>query len=290
MTVSPPGQEGDRPIRPRERSGVLEPDNLDRYAANWIEPSPAVSAVVDQFWHVSWAFPDGDSTDQRIIDLPAVTVTIEEGDVPAPLVVTGVQGGAWRRTIRGRGRVFAIRLRPAGLALLGDIPPSAVSDRTIPLSDALDTRLHRFAQDVASAPTPAERAHTAERAITRLLEERPLSERELLANAILDELRARPRPRTGDALARRFGVSERTVQRALMETIGHGPKWISRRIRLQEVALALATRPDDAVASIAADLGYTDQSHLTADFRGVAGITPSDYRRRLAELHPRPAS
>jgi hypothetical protein len=61
-------------------------------------PDPSVSAI-----------------DQRIIDLPAVTVTIEDGDVPAPLVVTGLHGQAWKRRITGTGEVFAIRLRPAGL-------------------------------------------------------------------------------------------------------------------------------------------------------------------------------
>ena len=67
----------ERPILPDDRSGVLLPGNLERYAANWITPAPEIATVVDQFWHVSWSFPDGESTDQRIIDLPAVTVTIE---------------------------------------------------------------------------------------------------------------------------------------------------------------------------------------------------------------------
>lgn len=287
MTDPSPRQAEDRPILPGERSGVLLPDNLERYAARWIAPGPEVAAVVDEFWHVSWSFPDGESTDQRIIDLPAVTATIEDGDVPAALVVTGAQTSAWRRTIQGRGRVFAIRLRPAGLAVVSDLAPSAVRNAAIPLTPALDARLHGLMQEVATAPTPAERARAATEAIAARLIERTLTERGVLANAVLDELRARVRHRTGTTLAQHFGVSERTIQRALVDTIGHGPKWISRRIRLQEVALALATRPDAGLSTIAAELGYTDQSHLTADFRTVAGITPSGYRRRLAELATR---
>ncbi|GAA4371371.1 helix-turn-helix domain-containing protein [Agromyces bauzanensis] len=287
MTDHSSRQAEDRPILPDERSGVLLPDNLERYAANWIAPAAEVDAVVDQFWHVSWAFPDGESADQRIIDLPAVTVTIEDGDTPAPLVVTGVQTGAWRRMIHGRGRVFAIRLRPAGLAIVSDLAPSSVRDATIPVTPSLDARLYEFMREVATTPTPAERARSAERVVAGLLIEQPVSEKGLLANAVLDELRARVRHRTGTTLPQHFGVSERTVERALMDTVGHGPKWISRRIRLQEVALALATRPDASLAAIAAELGYADQSHLTADFRAVAGITPGGYRRRLTELRAR---
>lgn len=284
MTGTGTPQAEDRPILPGARSGVLLPGNLARYAANWIAPAPDVATAVDQFWHVSWSFPGGESIDQRIIDQPAVTVTIEKGDVPAPLVVTGVQTGAWRRTIGGRGRVFAIRLRPAGLAVVSDLTPAALANATVPLTATLDPRLLGLMSEVAAAPTPAERARAAERAVVRLLVDRPVPEKGLLANAVVDELRARLHRKTGKPLAQHFGVSERTVQRALVETVGHGPKWISRRMRLQEVALALATRPEAGLATIATELGYADQSHLTADFRAVAGITPSGYRRRLASL------
>ena len=35
---------------------------------------------------------------------------------------------------------------------------------------------------------------------------------------------------------------------------------------------------------LAADLGYTDQSHLTRDFRTATGITPDAYRRTISSL------
>lgn len=280
-STDPPAQ---RPIRPDERTGVLDPANLARYAAHWIAPDPSLAAVVDRYWHVTWALRDGERTDQRIIDLPAVTVTIEDGDVAAPLVVTGVQSGAWRRTIEGRGRVFAIRLRPAGLAVLSALSPTDVADAAVPLTESLDARLHALAREVAAPTSPAARARAADEAIRARLAERPPSGPGQLANAALDELRERLHRRTGRTLAQHLGVSERTVQRALVETLGHGPKWVSRRLRLQAVAAALATRPDDGLATLAAELGYADQSHLTADFRSVTGITPGTYRARLAAL------
>ena len=49
----------EHPIRPDETSGVLHPANLTRWAAQWIEPGPAVRDVVDQYWHVRWALDDG---------------------------------------------------------------------------------------------------------------------------------------------------------------------------------------------------------------------------------------
>jgi len=275
----------ERPIVASERSGVLYPDRLARYAAGWIEPDADVAVVVDRYWHVSWALEDSEPLDQPIVDLPAVTLTVEEGAVPAPLVITGVHGRAWRRTLVGRGRVFAIRLRPAGLSVLSDLAPNDIADRTLQVTERLDSRLHALLKNVSAGADPAERARAADQAIGRALRERTPTPAGLLANEVMAELGERIHTRTGPALAARFGCSERTIQRACMDTLGHGPKWLSRRIRLQEAALAFVSRANDDLAMIAAELGYTDQSHLTRDFRSVTGLTPDAYRRAAGALH-----
>lgn len=277
MTVT--REERERPISRSERSGILYPDQLERYAAGWIAPDPTVTAVVDQYWHVSWALNEGERLDQPIIDLPAVTLTVEQGDVPSRLVVTGVHGRAWRRTIHGTGHVFAIRLKPAGLAVLSDLTPKQVADATVPLTEKLDSRLHALMRGISRGADPAARARIADRAIAQVLTERAPTPAGLLANNVLDQLRDRIHSRTGPMLAEHFAYGERTIQRACIDALGHGPKWLSRRIRLQEIALTLASRPDDDLAVIAADHGYTDQSHLTRDFRTTTGITPDAYRR-----------
>ena len=83
---------------------MLHPENLTRYAARWIDPDPAVRDVVDTYWHVRWHLDAGEAIDQTIVDLPAVTLTVETGDVPADLVVTGLHRGAWQRRIAGLRR------------------------------------------------------------------------------------------------------------------------------------------------------------------------------------------
>ncbi len=271
----------DRPIRPDERSGVLHPQHLRRYDARWFDPDPAVGSVVDRYWQVRWHLPDGESIDQRIIDLPAVTLTIEEGSVPAPLVVTGLHRRAWTRRISGAGSVFAIRLRPAGLAVLGDVPPHRLADATVPLTPRLDTRLHAPLSGLAVAPTPGSRVRAADAAIRDRMVERPPSTAGLLANDVLDELSARVRTPAATSLAENLGVGERTVQRALRTTLGRGPTWVARRLRLQEVARVLASDGAPDLATLAGELGYTDQAHLTNDFRTTSGLTPAAYARSV---------
>jgi AraC family transcriptional regulator len=48
--------------------------------------------------------------------------------------------------------------------------------------------------------------------------------------------------------------------------------------RLTSLSLALRTG-DIPLAALAADFGYCDQSHMTAEFRGAFGVSPGRYRR-----------
>ncbi|MBX3144234.1 MAG: AraC family transcriptional regulator [Trueperaceae bacterium] len=270
-----------RTIRVDERSGVLNPANLERYGALWLDPDPAVTEVVGQYWHVRWHLDPGETIPQTNISLPAITLSIEEGDVPATFVVTGVQSRAWRRDISGRGAVFALRLTPAGFSVLSDLSPASVADATVPVTADLDERLHDLLASIASVPSPESRARAANAAIGARLRERPLSDEARLAKAVAAELTARVRSRAGGALAEQFGTSERAVQRALKQTLGHGPKWISRWIRLQEVARVLAGGEGVSAAALAVDLGYSDQAHLVNDFRLATGLTPAAYARSV---------
>ncbi|GIE97495.1 helix-turn-helix domain-containing protein [Paractinoplanes rishiriensis] len=261
-----------RALGREERSGVLHPQNLERYAATLHEADASIGAVVDHFWTVAWHLPAGERIEQRIIADPAVTLTIEAGNVPADLVLTGVHRRAWQREIAGRGSAFAIRLRPAGLAVVSDLAPAAIADRTLAVTPELDARLHALLREIRDA---SDRQGRATALIKVLAAERPPPARHLLANDVLAAIhRGGPLP---------AGPSTRTVQRALRETIGHGPSWVRRWVRLQEVARQFAVDGEAGAAAIAARLGYADQSHLVNDFRAAVGLTPGEYLARLAD-------
>ena len=121
----------------------------------------------------------------------------------------------------------------------------------------------------------------ADAAIGRLLAGQQLTDQQLLANRAFDALMREIRSRIGKELLDELAANPRSTQRALKATVGRGSKWISRRIRLQEVARQLATDPQVDLATLAVRLGYSDQAHLTNDFRAVAGVSPDAYRRSL---------
>ena len=79
-------------------------------------------------------------------------------------------------------------------------------------------------------------------------------------------------------MAEAVGLSESWFANVFKQTTGKTPlQWqLSRRV---ERAQALLLQTDLAVADIAAQLGFSDQAHLTKVFRQVAGETPAAWRR-----------
>lgn len=253
--------------------------NLNRFEARFIEPVESVRAVVDTYWAVRWHLPPGESVVQRIIDFPAITLSVESGDVPAPFVISAVRPGAWSRVIRGHGSVFALRLRPAGLSVLSDVPVQSLSGEGA-VTGEHDRRAHDLLQAISSAESVTGRAVLADKLILDLLHERPLGRAQTIANAAVDVLTRSPRVRPGRVVAAELGTSERTLQRALRSTVGVAPNDVARRIRLQEVVRRLSLPHADA-SETAAELGYVDQAHLINEFRSVTGTTPGQYIRSL---------
>jgi AraC-like DNA-binding protein len=80
-----------------------------------------------------------------------------------------------------------------------------------------------------------------------------------------------------DDLAHASGLGLRSLQRLVREQLGLTPKWLIRRYRMQEAAAALAGPDAPGLADLAASLGFSDQAHLTREFRAVIGETPRRY-------------
>jgi AraC-like DNA-binding protein len=275
-------QVASKPIDVHERSGVMAPALLRRFDATWHEPAAEVRDVVDAYWSVRWELSADETVEQRVLEFPAVTVSIETGAVPAPFMITNVQRRAWSRTIEGQGFVFAIRLRPAGLAVVSNLDPKRLTAEQ-PITEETDQLLFGMLGSIFGPDSAADHAVRADSVITEMLGKRPAAAEHLLANAAVDALAQGIGRKPGQSVAGMLGVSERAVQRALRSSLGMGPKAVARRVRLQEVVQRLSLPAADA-ARIAADLGYADQAHMINDFRGVAGITPGAYLRELAAL------
>jgi AraC-like DNA-binding protein len=82
-------------------------------------------------------------------------------------------------------------------------------------------------------------------------------------------------------MAATVGLSESWFAAVFKQTTGQTPlQWqLGQRIALAQHLLA---QNDLTVADVAAQLGFSDQAHLTRAFRQVAGETPAAWRRMQA--------
>lgn len=260
--------------------GQLRPD--DRVPVSRIPPSGEGALLARWFWVPEWDLPEGAVHEALTLPFPACQLVVESDGVH----VYGPVTRAWRRDLVGHGWGVGALLTPgAAHALLGDV--AAWQDRTTPAKGA--DSLHPHVAAVMDATGPASTRHDA---AAHLLEEwlldrlaRVVSDdpEAVLARRLVDLADGDPELLRVDDLARRLSMSERAVQRIARSHVGMSPAAMIRRRRLQEAAARVREDPESDLASIAADLGYSDHAHLTREFGRVLGFTPTGYR---AERRP----
>jgi len=72
----------------------------------------------------------------------------------------------------------------------------------------------------------------------------------------------------------------RTLERKFKQSSGHTVKDVSGLMRFEQVRNQLWTSPDANLAGLAYELGYTDQAHLSREFKRYSGTTPSAFARQ----------
>jgi AraC-like DNA-binding protein len=72
----------------------------------------------------------------------------------------------------------------------------------------------------------------------------------------------------------------RTLERKFKQSSGHTVKDVSALMRFEQVRNHLWLYPDSNLAGLAHELGYTDQSHLSREFKRYSGTTPAAFARK----------
>jgi AraC-like DNA-binding protein len=73
----------------------------------------------------------------------------------------------------------------------------------------------------------------------------------------------------------------RTLERNFKQSSGHTIKDVSGLIRFEQVRNQLWLYPDTSLAGLAYEFGYTDQSHLSREFKRYSGTTPAAFARKI---------
>lgn len=175
-----------------------------------------------------------------------------------------------------------LRLRPGAARPLLGVAVSELVDRVVGLgelwggrADRLTTALTRAGGDAALA------LKHLEAALRDRIAAQPAADlsRGDLVRVAAEALRVRPglRREPLPAVARRLAVSERHLRDLFADGVGLPPKRYERIARLRQVLAGGANGTGRRWGQLAAATGYYDQSHMTAEFRTLMGVTPTAY-------------
>ncbi len=78
----------------------------------------------------------------------------------------------------------------------------------------------------------------------------------------------------------------RTLERNFKQSSGHTVKDVSGLMRFEQVRNRLWHQPQTNLAGLAQELGYTDQSHLSREFKRYSGTTPAAFARKARQVRP----
>jgi AraC-like DNA-binding protein len=261
---------------PEMGRGVLRPAlAATRFELLREEPGPAVAPYVEYYWLVRWDLRGRPPHEQKVLSHPNVHLVFEE---PATAVY-GVQRGVFTRVLRDRGQALGVRFRPGGFRPLLGSSVADLADRSVPAAGLFGPAVTAAERTILGASDVSVMTATAEALLLQLLPG-PDTEVDPVAvevAAMVERITGSPSLFRVDQLADDLGISVRRLQRLFAEHVGAGPKWVLRRARLHEAA----ARADRGVgidwAALAADLGYSDQAHLTRDFTAAVGASPARY-------------
>jgi AraC-like DNA-binding protein len=79
-------------------------------------------------------------------------------------------------------------------------------------------------------------------------------------------------------------ASVRNLERKFKQSSGHTVKDVSALMRFEQVRNRLWLYPATNIAGLAFELGYTDQSHLSREFKKYSGTTPAAFARKSKKI------
>ncbi|MFI7241288.1 DUF6597 domain-containing transcriptional factor [Streptomyces qinglanensis] len=282
-----PGDGGDAPRR--DTRGIVQgPGLLARVDFRRRLPAGPLRRWIEHYWLIDWDLEQPYVA--RVVPHPCVNLVLERRGpadaVPATGLVSGVGTGVFSTELKSVGRVVGAQFRPGGFRPFLPAPRSLAqfTGKRLALDEAFGPAGAVLPDRVLEPEREGERVAALD---AFLLSLRPAADPAAeQAMALAHRVRTDRSVLRVEHLAAAAGLSMRSLQRLFAAYVGVTPKWTILRYRVHE-AMERATGPGTDWARLAAELGYSDQSHLIREFTAAVGVSPAAYARAAA-AEPRP--
>lgn len=168
---------------------------------------------------------------------------------------------------------LGIRFQPGQSRHFIDAAAGEITDARVSLQGLMPFPAERIATGITSTSLFTQ----LDRILTAMLSRSPPAMN--LVDHVIRHVEARHGVVSIDELARHFGKSRRQIERLFPHTVGVPLKFFCTLSRLRHAAGLIVQPSRRSLTAIALDAGYSDQAHMTRDFRRLAGATPGRLAR-----------
>lgn len=254
--------------------GVLNPRvGLTKFRTTRRLPPAELAPFVENYWLTWWDLRRQPPYHQQVVSNPRVHVVC----TPEYAMAHGVIRRHFVKRLEGRAHVLGVRFRPGGFRRFLGAPLASITDRSLPMVWVFGPDAGDYVRAIRGTEDEDELVAIADAFLSARLPDRDPTA-ELVAELVL-RIESDPELHRVDALAEEFGIGMRRLQRLFAEYVGVGPKWVLLRRRIHEATDRLANDAEPDWATLAAELGYSDQAHFTRDFTAVVRMSPARYVR-----------
>lgn len=248
------------------------PFDLKRYP-----PAPDLALMLERYWIIRWDLRGQAPYIQETLPHPNINLAVERGRSG----VFGIGTKRFTRELNGCGVVFGVKFRPGCFYPLVNYPVSRLTDSVQPLSSVLGIDDTVIEDELLSQPDDQAMIAVIEKYLRPMIIMPTITGEtvNLAVKLIMHHCDITRVVQVADAV----GVSQRTLQRMFRKAIGVTPKWVIMRYRLHEAVERIETTGDRDWATLAREVGYSDQAHFIRDFKKLIGVTPVEYSQGLAE-------
>jgi AraC-like DNA-binding protein len=199
-----------------------------------------------------------------------------ETRLQSPTVVVGMRSRFEILDTRILRFVMGAVFRPGGARSFFDDSAQCFYNETVPLDDTWSASARDLRDRLREAGSANERFFLLQTALLARLNDRLRLHPSV--QFALGTFRREPHVSSVVEVSREAGLSRRRFAQLFREQVGITPKLYCRLHRFQRVVSQIASGAPVNWADVALSCGYSDQAHLSHEFREFSGISPGNYR------------
>lgn len=260
----------------RRYKGILDPIQATTcFQLRQYLPSPELAPFIEHHWTIRWDLRGQSSYVFKFMPHSSINFSITTHRA----WIIGLTDGVYAYEMKGTGSYVGTIFKPGGFYTFWKKNLSTITGREIEATKIFPEADVAFRYSLLGLESDETMIANVE---LLLLSRKPHVDPNLeLVTSIFKAIKTDKYLRTVGEIVEQFAISERSLQYIFKKYVGIGLKSMLTRNRLMDAAELAAQIEEPDWASVAADLGYSHQSHFINDFKKLVGKAPEQYAQSI---------